>query len=322
MPLLLNSRLMFSPPEIRALFALCFLYATRMLGLFMVLPVFALYASEYDGSTTILIGLSLGVYGLTQGILQIPFGLLSDRLGRRPLIIAGMLLFLAGSLLCAYASSIYLIIAGRALQGAGAVAGVIMALLSDLTREQVRTRAMALVGGSIGVAFAVAMVTGPLIASHWGMSGIFWLTAILAAVGIITVLLVVPNPSVRHSGHEVVPVPAMLTRVLADRQLLRVNAGIFFLHFAQIATWVVIPVMLEANFDFHRDQHWMLYLAAMGGGFVIMLPFVWYAETRHKVKPVFVGAIAVLAIAEGVMAMAGSLFQQLVIGLLLFFCGF
>jgi predicted MFS family arabinose efflux permease len=166
------------------------------------------------------------------------------------------------------------------------------------------------------------MVTGPIVASYWGMSGIFWLTAILAAIGIIAVLLVVPNPSVRHSGHEVVPVPAMLTRVLADRQLLRVNAGIFFLHFAQIATWVVIPVMLENSFDFHRDQHWMLYLATMGGGFVLMLPFVWYAETRHKLKPVFIGAIAVLAIAEGVMATTGSLFQQLVFGLLLFFVAF
>lgn len=313
---------MFNSTEIRSLLALSFLYATRMLGLFMVLPVFALYADGYEGSTTILLGLALGIYGLSQGMLQIPFGLMSDRLGRKPLLIVGMLLFLAGSMVCAMADSMYLIIAGRALQGAGAVASVIMALLSDVTREQVRTRAMAAVGGSIGLSFATAMVLGPIVATHCGLSGVFWLTAALAGMGIAVVLLTVPNPSVRHSGHEVITVPSMLTRVLGDGQLLRLNGGIFFLHFAQMATWVVIPIMLEQDFDFGRDRHWLLYLTTMGGGFLLMMPFLWYGETRRKMKPVFITAVGLLAISEWVMASAGAVFQQMVIGLLLFFMAF
>lgn len=313
---------MFSRSEIRSLVGLSFLYATRMLGLFMVLPVFALYAEGYQGSTTILVGLGLGIYGLSQGLLQIPFGLMSDRLGRKPLIIGGMLLFLLGSALCAVADSWYTIIAGRALQGAGAVASVIMALLSDVTREQVRTRAMAMVGGSIGLSFALAMVMGPIVASHWGLSGVFWLTTLLAGLGIIVVVTVVPTPSLPHSGHQVIPVPAMLGQVLRDKELLRLDIGIFFLHFSQMAIWLVIPVLLEQNFDFGRDRHWFLYLTTMGGGFLLMLPLIWYGESKRKMKPVFIIAIALLALSEWIMASAGSLFDQIVIGLLLFFMAF
>ncbi len=313
---------MFSSTEVRSLLALSFLYATRMLGLFMVLPVFALYAEGYRGSSAILIGLALGAYGLSQGLLQIPFGLISDRIGRKPVIAGGMLLFFAGSVLCAAADSLYVIIAGRALQGAGAVASVIMALLSDLTRDENRTRAMAAVGGSIGLSFAAAMVIGPLVATQWGLSGVFWLTSALAALGLLVVLLAVPSPSVRHSGHEVIPVPAMLGKVLHDGQLWRLNAGIFTLHFVQMATWVAVPVLLEQRFGFAREQHWTLYLATMGGGFLLMVPFIWYGETRRKMKPVFLFAVAILAIAEALMAGAGEAFRQMVVGLLLFFVAF
>ena len=313
---------MFNAAETRALLALSFLYATRMLGLFMVLPVFALYADNYAGVTAVLVGLALGIYGLTQGILQIPFGLLSDRIGRKPVIAGGMMLFLAGSVLCALAETAFMVVLGRALQGAGAVAGVIMALLSDVTREQSRTRAMAAVGGSIGLAFIVAMVTGPVVAQHWGMDGVFWLTSVLAALGLAVVLVAVPSPRMNHSGHEVIAVPAMLGRVVRDGQLWRLNVGIFSLHFAQMATWVSVPLVLEEVLDFDRSRHWSLYLSTMVAGFVLMLPLIWYGEARRKMKPVFLLAVSLLAVAELVMAGSGTSFRQMALGLLVFFMAF
>lgn len=312
---------MFNRFETRSLLALVFLYATRMLGLFMVLPVLALFAPQYAGSTTFWVGVALGVYGLTQGLLQIPFGLLSDRLGRKPILMAGMLLFILGSMIAALADSMFWMIVGRALQGTGAVSSVIMALLSDLTREQNRTKAMAAVGGSIGASFAIAMVLGPVVASIWGLSAIFWITAGLGLVGI-AVVAGLPNPQSQVSGQAVIPVPRMIGDVLGDRELTRLNFGIFVLHFAQMATWVAVPVVLEQVVGFPRSQHWWLYLATMGGGFALMVPFLWYGETRRKMKPVFVGAVAVLTAAEVVLLMGGSTLAQIFAGLLLFFMAF
>lgn len=307
--------------ETRSLVGLAFLYATRMLGLFMVLPVLGLYASDYAGGSALTVGICLGVYGLTQGILQIPFGVASDRWGRKPLIALGMIVFIAGSVIAALSESIYGVIMGRALQGSGAVASVIMALLSDLTREEIRTRAMAAVGGSIGLSFALAMVLGPVVATRWGMPSIFWLTALLSALGIL-VLLLIPNPALASRGHDVVPVPEMLSRVFYDGELLRLNLGIFVLHFAQMATWVSVPILLEEHMNLARQHHWSLYLMTMGGGFVLMVPLIWWGETRRKMKPVFVSAISLLALAEGVMASAQSSLVIMSTGLLIFFMAF
>lgn len=311
---------MFTALELRALLGLVFLYATRMLGLFMVLPVLALHAADYQGATALTIGLCLGVYGLSQGLLQIPFGVASDRWGRKPLIVIGILLFVAGSLVAAAAEDVYHLMLGRVLQGAGAVSGVIMALLADVTREQVRTRAMAAVGGSIGLSFAVAMALGPLIAAHWGMAAVFWITALLGLLGL-PVLFAIPAP-VSAAGRELAPVPRLLGRVLRDRELLRLDLGIFVLHFAQMATWVSVPVLLEQVVGFEREHHWYLYLGTMAGGFLLMVPFIWYGETRRRLKPVFLGAIALLAVAELVIAQAQAAFGVMVAGLLLFFTAF
>ena len=284
--------------ERKSLFGLAALYAFRMLGLFMLLPVLSLYADQYSGNTTILIGVALGIYGLTQGLFQIPLGFLSDRIGRKPVIFAGMLVFFCGSVLAAMSDSMWELIAGRALQGVGAVASTIMALLSDLTTEQNRTKAMAVIGGSIGVAFAISMIAGPILANLWGLSGLFWLTAGLAICGILILLFVIPSPMVVKLNAESQAIPQMFGKLLRDRELLRLNFGIAVLHFSQMATWISVPLILEQTFAFGREQHWIIYLSVMGLSFICMLPFIIMAEARRKMKPVFVGAVVLLAVGE------------------------
>lgn len=298
------------------------LYAFRMLGLFMLLPVLALYAEHYTGSTAILIGLALGVYGLTQGLFQIPLGFLSDKVGRKPVIVGGMLLFLGGSVLAAVTDSMWGLIAGRALQGAGAVASTVMALLSDLTTEQNRTKAMAAVGGSIGASFAIAMIIGPILAHMWGLSGLFWLIAGLAVCGILILVLVVPTPVMAVRNAEAQAIPAMFGKLLRDGELLRLNLGIGILHFAQMASWVSVPLILEQSLSYGRDQHWIIYLGAMGLSFLCMLPFIIVAESKRKMKTVFVGAVVLLAVGEVLLGGgSGSRFWFL-LGLFVFFMAF
>lgn len=287
------------PFERNVVMSLAALYTFRMFGLFMLLPVLALYGTEYEGHSPFLLGVALGAYGISQALLQIPFGVLSDRIGRKPLILIGLIIFVLGSVVAALADSVYGLILGRFLQGGGAISAVVMALLTDLTSEENRTKAMATIGASIGVSFSVAMTVGPLLAAWGGVSAIFWLTALLGAVGIYILLALVPSVArLQSPKRESVAVPHLLWQTLKHPELIRLNVGIFVLHFVLMANFVVLPLILQDQLHIARDYHGLLYFPLLAVAFVLMLPFVIVAEKRRKIKPVFLGAVALLLFAE------------------------
>ncbi|MGH8352010.1 MAG: MFS transporter, partial [Pseudomonas sp.] len=251
-----------SAGETRAAGGLALVFAFRMLGMFMVLPVLATYGMDLAGATPTLIGLAIGAYGLTQALLQIPFGMLSDRIGRRPVIYLGLLVFAAGAALAANADSIWGVIAGRVLQGAGAISAAVMALLSDLTREQHRTKAMAMIGMSIGLSFAVAMVVGPLLTRAFGLSGLFWSTAGMALLGLLIVAFGVPRADHPLQHRESAVARQALGTTLRHPDLLRLNLGIFVLHAILMASFVVLPLALVEKAGLPKEEHWWVYLTA------------------------------------------------------------
>lgn len=307
--------------ERRAASSLAGIYSLRMLGLFMILPVFAIYGQQLEGATPFLVGIAIGVYGLTQGLLQIPFGMLSDRLGRKPVIAAGLLLFALGSVVAAMSDNIYGVIAGRALQGSGAIAAAIMALAADLTREEHRTKIMAVIGMSIGASFSVAMVMGPILDKWVGVSGIFWLTAVLAIAGIAVLLLRVPTPVQSRVHRDAQTVPTQLREVIRDRQLLRLNFGIFTLHMVLTSVFVTVPLMLQAA-GLMKDSHWLVYLPVMVLAIAFMVPFIIIAEKKRRIKQVFVGAIGALVVAVAGLAVAADSLISIVVALWLYFTAF
>ena len=277
-----------------------------MLGLFMVLPVMSLYFEGYHQSSAFMLGLALGIYGLTQAIFQIPLGLLSDKIGRRPVIFGGLLLFILGSVVAAYADSAVGVIIGRALQGMGAIASTLMALVTDLTAEQNRTKAMATIGGSIGISFALAMVLGPIVASSFGMEGIFWLTALLGLVGAIILVNAIPKTFSMRKNRETNTDLQRLGYLLREPSLMRLNLGIFFLHLTLMAAFVVIPTVLVQQLGIKPDQLWWVYLCLLGGGFIAMLPAMIFAERRNAQKKIFVLAVGLMTIAMFVLGNAQS----------------
>jgi len=311
----------FSALEKRATFSLASLYGFRMLGLFMVLPVLALYQENYADATPFLLGLTLGVYGLTQAILQIPLGLLSDRIGRAPVIIGGLLIFVVGSVVAAMADTIQGLILGRALQGMGAIASTLMAMVTDLTSEQNRTKAMASIGASIGLSFILAMIAGPLIASAMGLSGVFWVTALLGCIGIFVFVLLVPRVFSAQKNRETLADLNQIGLLLKQPTLLRLNLGIFALHLALMAAFVVIPTMLSGQLGFSGDDLWWVYLALLGGGFVAMLPVMILSEKYQRQKLTFVSAIACMTVAMLVLGREQGAILTLAM-LLLFFAAF
>lgn len=307
--------------ERQAAFWLAGVFSLRMLGLFMVLPVFALYAEHLRGNTPALAGLAIGIYGLSQALFQLPFGFLSDHYGRKRLIYIGLFIFAVGSVVAALADSIYGAILGRALQGGGAVSAVVMALVADLTREEHRIKVMAVIGVTIGASFAVSMMLGPVLNGWIGVPGIFWLTGALALLGIAVVRFRVPDPMESRIHRDAEPVASQFGRVLFDGQLLRLNFGIFTLHLLLTATFVAVPLALR-DAGLPSDRHWEVYLPALVFSMVAMIPFVVLAEKHRRLKPVFLGAIATLVLTEfGLLALHDTTLEAAAL-LVVFFTAF
>ena len=310
-----------TPGELRATWGLGTVFSLRMLGMFMVLPVLTTYGMALQGASEALIGLAIGIYGLAQAIFQIPFGLLSDRIGRKPLIVGGLAVLILGSIIAALSDSIWGIILGRALQGSGAIAAAVMALLSDLTREQNRTKAMAFIGVSFGITFAIAMVLGPIITHALGLNALFWMIAVLATAGIVLTLWVVPDSANHVLNRESGMVKGSFSKVLAEPKLLKLNFGIMCLHILLMSTFVALPGQL-ADAGLPAAEHWKVYLVTMLISFGSVVPFIIYAEVKRRMKRVFLFCVALIVIAEIVLWGAGAHFWELIIGVQLFFLAF
>ena len=308
-----------SSDEKRAGVSLAAVFALRMLGLFLILPVFAIYAKELpSGNDVALVGIALGAYGLTQACLQIAYGAASDRFGRKPVIVFGLVVFVVGSFVAAFAGDIYIVIAGRVLQGAGAISAAVTALAADLTREQHLTKVMAMIGSSIGLVFAISMVGAPLLFVSIGMPGIFALTGILALLAIFVVIRVVPAaPAVPRQ-----PTWQSFVEVLSHRQLLRLNFGVFALHLMLTAMWVLLPAELISTGGLPVAEHWKVYLPALLLSFVIMVPAIIVAERFARMKLIFNAAIVLLLLVQFGFGLFSAGLYGLAFWLTLFFVAF
>lgn len=309
--------------ESRATIALASIYGLRMLGMFLILPIFAIYAETLEGGQNhTYIGLALGAYGFMQVLLQLPFGMASDRFGRKRLIYIGLILFAVGSVIAAMAGDIFTVMIGRAIQGAGAISAVVTALVADSTREEHRTQAMATIGATIGVTFALSLVAGPLLNQWIGVSGIFWLTAILSIGAIFVVKYGVPTPLHPHFHSDAQAVPAKIKDVLRDTQLLRLNFGTFCLHGAQMAMFMVIPFVIKTNTGLNENSHWLIYLPVLLTSFVLMVPAIIYAEKKAKLKPVFIAAVGLMLLTQLALMVSLSNMTGIVVTLFSYFVAF
>ena len=313
----------FTPVEKKATLGLSAIFSLRMLGLFLVLPVLSIYAHDFPGATSFLVGLAIGAYGLTQAFFQIPYGLLSDKIGRIPILLFSTIIFVFGSLLAAYASlqeNIYLLIAGRFLQGMGAVSSVVIALIADLTREEIRTRAMATIGASIGMAFAFGMVLGPWIAVHFGLAGVFGFTALLALISIPYIIWGIPRPKIIVHHEDAEFTGSYLGTVLKDKNLLKMDFGMFVLHMGLTAVFTSAPLILKQFMDV--GDLWKVYLVMFLVGLTLMVPSTIIAEKKGLIKEVKIVAILILIFSFGLFMEFENQFVPAIIAIIVYFTGF
>ena len=304
-----------------AAFSLASVFGVRMLGLFMILPVFAIYGEQLAGYSPIWLGLAIGAYGLTQALLQIPMGMLSDKFGRKPVILAGLVVFLIGSIVAAMSDTIYGVVLGRAIQGMGAIASAILALAADLSREEQRPKVMATIGMFIGLSFTLAMILGPIVADAVGLSGLFWFIGFLTILAMAMIQFMVPNSVNKAPVGDSVALPAQLTRLIRHPQLSRLNCGVFILHMALTACFVTLPKQFVAS-GLALEHHWQIYLPALLGSFCLMVPFMIFAIKKQKEKPMFSAAIALLALALFSLWILPLGIWSLVLSVVLFFTAF
>ncbi|HAZ79662.1 MAG TPA: MFS transporter [Porticoccaceae bacterium] len=307
--------------ERRATISIASVFGFRMLGLFMVLPVIAIATGDYPDFTPLMLGVVLGAYGLTQAILQIPLGLLSDNIGRKPVIMGGLVVFILGSFVAAIADTMFGLMLGRALQGMGAIASTLMAMVTDYTAEQNRSKAMAMIGGSIGFSFILAMMLGPLVTGVFGLSGIFWLTAVLGFLGILVVQLVIPKTSKTNFNRESMADLQDISALLKDPTLQRLNVGVFALHFALMAVFIGVPSILANEVGVTGSDLPWVYLGLLGGGFFLMLPMMIMSEKFAMQKSAFLVAVMVMALSAFCLTFGRTSLITLTL-LLLFFAAF
>lgn len=284
---------------LNSVFPIAAIFSFRMLGLFMLIPVFTIFANQLQGATPALIGLALGSYGLSQGILQMPFGMLSDRFGRKPILTIGLVLFAVGSLMGALSHSIYTMILARTLQGTGAIGSVLIALLADLTPDQQRTKGMAVIGMTIGLSFGLAMVVSPALTNYYGLAGIFYLTAALALLGLFLLHGVIPTPPKELFHGDSEADSSLFNAVIRNKHLQRLDAGIFFQHFILTSTFYAIPILLQQQMkQGHLSEQWYFYLPIMVFSFLLMVPFILLAEKKRQMKPIFLLSVVVTGLAQ------------------------
>lgn len=307
--------------EKKAAFSLAAVFGLRMLGLFMILPVFAIYGEQLSGYSPVWLGLAIGAYGLTQAMLQIPMGILSDKFGRKPVILAGLVVFFIGSIVAAMSDTIYGVVLGRAIQGMGAIASAVLALAADLSREEQRPKVMATIGMFIGLSFTLAMVFGPIVAEAFGLSGLFWFTAVLTVLAMFMIQFMVPYSVNKAPRGDNVALPAQLSNLIRNPQLTRLNWGVFILHMALTACFITLPKQFVAA-GLALENHWQLYLPTLLGSFFLMVPFMIFAIKKQREKQMFTAAVALLSCALFLMWILPGGFWNLVLSVVLFFTAF
>lgn len=305
--------------EVRAALALAVVYVLRMLGLFMVMPVLAVAAMDFPDYSPLLVGVAVGGYGLTQAALQIPMGMLSDRWGRKPVILLGLSVFAVGSFIAAQADSLAWLLVGRILQGAGAIAGAIMALATDVSRESQRAKVLAIIGIAIGFSFYLAVLLGPMIAQSWGLAGIFVITGVLAVACMPLIIWVVPAGEILSSG-DTLPQQGQLSRLIFSSQLWRLNVSVMLLHMMITLLFVQLPVTL-LHFDMTLDSHWTLYLPVLGASIVGLIIMMGAARGRTP-KSLLLAGVVMMASAFAMLSMQDHAWWVVVVAVILFFTGF